>query len=89
MIRPVLIVVLVIFTLGVYFVAAPPAIEDMGSTVESNQAVQESGMADVPSTIRTVLFVGVPLMMIGGFGVWALLRLTRRERITDQRGGLR
>jgi hypothetical protein len=87
MLRVVGILVVLIFTLGVFMIAAPAGIEQVGGIVEDNSAVEETGVGGVPGTIETVLFVGVPLMMMGGFMLWGLLRLTRRERFTGQRGG--
>lgn len=86
-IRVVATLVVIIFLTGVFMVMAPPGIEQVGSTVESNSAVAELGLTDVVGNLYTILFVGVPLLIIGGFLLWGILRLTRRERVTGPGGG--
>jgi hypothetical protein len=88
--RPSAIAVLftVVVGAGAYFAGGVPVLEEIFAIVEANEAVQ-NGPIDFGSfsdTMRTIAFIGVPLMVLGGYLFWYLKYVVRSEAARARRG---
>ena len=89
MIRETALFITVLFAVPIYLLAAGPVIEDLTDRVDESGPANELGMADNLGTLRTVMFIGVPLVWAGGWSMWYFLFAIRRDSYaTARRPGL-
>jgi len=88
--RPSAIAVLFTVVVGAaaYFAGGVPVLEQIFALIESSEAVQNGPVdfGDFTGTMRTLAFIGVPLMVLGGFVVWYLKFVVRSEATRARRG---
>ena len=80
--RGVVTVFVVVVALVAFVLFAPAAIEGVGENVKDHLPDTETGSMGegVIDNLYTSIFVYIPLVMLFGFGVWAVTWYLRRQR---------
>jgi len=88
--RPSAIAVLFTVVIGAaaYFAGGVPVLEQIFALIETSDAVQNGPVdfGNFVDTMETLSFIGVPLMVLGGFVVWYLKFVVRSEANRARRG---
>lgn len=78
--RGVSVLLVVIFTLGVVMIVGVAALESVGEHAKQRESLDSINGTEKINTTYDVVFKWMPLLFIGGFGVWGVAWYLRRER---------
>jgi hypothetical protein len=79
----------VIFVLGIVVLVGTATVEPVGEFAKDRDSIDSINGSDKIDTTYDVVFKWMPLMVMGGFGVWAGAWYLRRERRPGGGGRLR
>ena len=80
-----IVVLLVVFSMVMYFMVGIPAIEGVGENVKQYDSIDESfDGSGIIDRIYKAVFMWVPLVFVGGMGVWAVAWYLNRERFSGR-----